>query len=109
VFPALLLTVLVCLVLGMGIPTTPNYIITSSIAGPAVCNLGAPLQVSHMSVLYFGIMADRAPPLALAAFAAAPIVKASAMRIGLNCIRIAIAGFILPSMALYAPALIVTR
>lgn len=104
-FLSLLLTMLVCLVLGMGIPTIPNYIITSSIAGPALLDLGVPLLVSHMFVFYFGIMADLTPPVALAAFAASPIAKASAMRIGLNCMRIAIAGFIVPFMAVYAPAL----
>ena len=64
-----------CLVLGMGVPTIPNYIITSSIAGPALLSLGVPLIVSHMFVFYFGIMADLTPPVALAAFAAAPIAK----------------------------------
>ena len=104
-FLSLLLTMVVCLILGMGIPTIPNYIITSSIAGPALLDLGVPLLVSHMFVFYFGIMADLTPPVALAAFAASPIAKAPAMRIGLNCMRIAIAGFIVPFMAVYAPAL----
>ena len=65
------------LILGMGIPTIPNYIITSSLAAPALLHLGVPLIVSHMFVFYFGIMADLTPPVALAAFAAAPIAKAS--------------------------------
>ena len=64
-----------CLVLGMGIPTIPNYIITSSIAAPALLELGVPLIVSHMFVFYFGIMADLTPPVALAAFAAAPFAR----------------------------------
>ena len=68
---------LTCLVLGMGIPTIPNYIITSSLAGPALLELGVPLIVSHMFVFYFGIMADLTPPVALAAFAAAPMAKVS--------------------------------
>ncbi|HEY8050609.1 MAG TPA: TRAP transporter permease, partial [Ramlibacter sp.] len=68
-FLSLLLTMAVCLVLGMGIPTIPNYIITSSIAAPALLKLGVPLIVSHMFVFYFGIMADLTPPVALAAFA----------------------------------------
>jgi len=104
-FLSLLLTMLTCLVLGMGIPTIPNYIITSSIAGPALLELGVPLIVSHMFVFYFGIMADLTPPVALAAFAAAPIAKASGMRIGVNAIRIAVAGFVVPFMAVYTPAL----
>ena len=72
-FLALLLTMVICLVLGMGIPTIPNYIITSSLAAPVLLKLGVPLLVSHMFVFYFGIMADLTPPVALAAFAAAPI------------------------------------
>jgi TRAP transporter 4TM/12TM fusion protein len=104
-FLSLLLTMLVCLVLGMGIPTIPNYIITSSLAAPALLELGVPLIVSHMFVFYFGIMADLTPPVALAAFAAAPIARASGMKIGLQAMRIAIAGFIVPFMAVYAPAL----
>jgi TRAP transporter 4TM/12TM fusion protein len=104
-FLSLVLTMLVCLVLGMGIPTIPNYIITSSLAAPALLHLGVPLIVSHMFVFYFGIMADLTPPVALAAFAAAPIARASGMKIGLQAMRIAIAGFIVPFMAVYAPAL----
>jgi TRAP transporter 4TM/12TM fusion protein len=104
-FLSLLLTMLVCLVLGMGIPTIPNYIITSSLAAPALLELGVPLIVSHMFVFYFGIMADLTPPVALAAFAAAPIARASGMKIGLQALRVAIAGFIVPYMAVYAPAL----
>lgn len=104
-FLSLLLTMFVCLVLGMGIPTIPNYIITSSLAAPALLELGVPLIVSHMFVFYFGIMADLTPPVALAAFAAAPIARESGMKIGLQAMRIAIAGFIVPFMAVYAPAL----
>lgn len=104
-FLSLLLTMLVCLVLGMGIPTIPNYIITSSIAAPALLKLGVPLIVSHMFVFYFGIMADLTPPVALAAFAAASIAKAPAMKIGFKATQIAIAGFVVPFMAVYSPAL----
>ncbi|HEX6136377.1 MAG TPA: TRAP transporter permease [Casimicrobiaceae bacterium] len=104
-FLSLFLTMLVCLVLGMGIPTIPNYIITSAIAAPALLKLGVPLIVSHMFVFYFGIMADLTPPVALAAFAAASIAKASPMRIGWKATHIAIAGFVIPYMAVYDPAL----
>ncbi|MCP5268160.1 MAG: TRAP transporter permease [Zoogloeaceae bacterium] len=104
-FLSLVLTMLVCLVLGMGIPTIPNYIITSSIAAPALLQLGVPLIVSHMFVFYFGIMADLTPPVALAAFAASSIAKESAMKIGLKAIQIAIAGFVVPYMAVYEPML----
>jgi len=104
-FLSLLLTMIVCLVLGMGIPTIPNYIITSSIAAPALLKLGVPLIVSHMFVFYFGIMADLTPPVALAAFAAASIAKAPAMKIGFKATQIAVAGFVIPFMAVYDPAL----
>jgi len=104
-FLSLLLTMLVCLVLGMGIPTIPNYIITSSIAAPALLKLGVPLIVSHMFVFYFGIMADLTPPVALAAFAAASISRASPMRTGVKATQIAIAGFAVPFIAVYDPAL----
>jgi TRAP transporter 4TM/12TM fusion protein len=104
-FLSLFLTMIACLLLGMGIPTIPNYIITSSIAAPALLKLGVPLIVSHMFVFYFGIMADLTPPVALAAFAAASIAKAPAMKIGFKATQIAIAGFIVPFMAVYDPAL----
>jgi TRAP transporter 4TM/12TM fusion protein len=104
-FLSLLLTMLVCLVLGMGIPTIPNYIITSAIAAPALLKLGVPLIVSHMFVFYFGIMADLTPPVALAAFAASSIAKESAMKIGFKAVQIAIAGFVVPYMAVYDNAL----
>jgi TRAP transporter 4TM/12TM fusion protein len=106
VFASLLLTMAACLVLGMGIPTIPNYIITSSIAAPALLQLGVPLIVSHMFVFYFGIMADLTPPVALAAFAAAPFAGVSGMKIGMQAVRIALAGFIIPFIAVYSPALL---
>ncbi|MCJ0975727.1 TRAP transporter permease [Pseudomonas sp. PS1] len=104
-FLSLVLTMLTCLVLGMGIPTIPNYIITSSIAAPALLDLGVPLIVSHMFVFYFGIMADLTPPVALACFAAAPIAKESGLKISFWAVRIAVAGFVMPFMAVYEPAL----
>ncbi|MBN9451811.1 MAG: TRAP transporter permease [Bosea sp.] len=104
-FLALILTMVVSLILGMGIPTIPNYIITSSLAAPILLKLGVPLIVSHMFVFYFGIMADLTPPVALAAFAAAPIAKESGFKIGFQAIKIAMAGFVIPFMAVYDPAL----
>jgi TRAP transporter 4TM/12TM fusion protein len=104
-FLSLILTMITCLILGMGIPTIPNYIITSSLAGPALLHLGVPLIVSHMFVFYFGILADLTPPVALAAFAAAPIAKESGLKIGIQAVKIALAGFVVPFMAVYTPAL----
>jgi TRAP transporter 4TM/12TM fusion protein len=105
IFASLVLTAITSLVLGMGIPTIPNYIITSSIAAPALLHLGVPLIVSHMFVFYFGIMADLTPPVALAAFAAASIAKESGFKIGWTAVKIALPGWIVPFMAVYAPAL----
>ncbi len=104
-FLSLLLTMLTCIVLGMGIPTIPNYIITSSIAGPALLALGVPLIVSHMFVFYFGILADLTPPVALACFAAAPIARESGLKIAMEAIKVSAAGFVVPFMAVYTPAL----
>lgn len=105
IFLALVLTMIFSLILGMGIPTIPNYIITSSLAAPILLKLGVPLIVSHMFVFYFGIMADLTPPVALAAFAAAPMAKVSGMRIGVQAVRIALPGFVIPYMAVYDPNL----
>ncbi|HEY4083876.1 MAG TPA: TRAP transporter permease [Burkholderiaceae bacterium] len=102
---SLILTMITCLILGMGIPTIPNYIITSTIAGPALLALGIPLLVSHMFVFYFGIMADLTPPVALACFAAAPIARESGLKISIEAIKVAAAGFVIPFMAVYTPAL----
>ncbi|MEY3809404.1 MAG: hypothetical protein RL306_592 [Pseudomonadota bacterium] len=102
---SLILTMIVCLILGMGIPTIPNYIITSAIAGPALLKLGVPLIISHMFVFYFGIMADLTPPVALACFAAAPFAKESGFKISLQAVKLAVAGFVVPFMAVYSPEL----
>ncbi|MCT8999202.1 TRAP transporter permease [Chelativorans intermedius] len=104
-FLSLVLTMITCIVLGMGIPTIPNYIITSSIAGPALLALGVPLIVSHMFVFYFGILADLTPPVALACFAAGPIARENGLKISLEAVKIAAAGFVIPFMAVYTPAL----
>ena len=104
-FLSLVLTMITCIVLGMGIPTIPNYIITSSIAGPALLELGVPLIVSHMFVFYFGILADLTPPVALACFAASPIAKENGLKISLEAVKVAAAGFVIPFMAVYTPAL----
>jgi TRAP transporter 4TM/12TM fusion protein len=104
-FLALVLTMVFSLILGMGIPTIPNYIITSSLAAPILLNLDVPLIVSHMFVFYFGIMADLTPPVALAAFAAAPMAKVSGLKIGVQAVKIALPGFVVPYMAVYDPTL----
>jgi len=104
-FLALVLTMIFSLILGMGIPTIPNYIITSSLAAPILLKLDVPLIVSHMFVFYFGIMADLTPPVALAAFAAAPMARVGGFEISIKAIMIAMPGFIVPYMAVYDPVL----
>jgi TRAP transporter 4TM/12TM fusion protein len=102
---ALIMTMLACLVLGTGLPTIPTYIITSAMVAPALLQLGVPLIVSHMFCFYFGIMADLTPPVALAALAAQAIANASHMKIGFIATRIALAGYVIPFMMVYSPAL----
>ncbi|MGZ9033300.1 MAG: TRAP transporter permease [Rhodospirillales bacterium] len=104
-FLSLALTMLVCLVLGMGIPTIPNYIIVSSLVAPVLLKLGVPLIISHFFVFYFGIMADLTPPVALAVFAASAIARSAPLRTGVEAVRVAIAGFVVPYMAVYDNAL----
>ncbi len=104
-FLSLVLVMVTSIILGTGLPTIPTYIITASLAAPALLQLGVPLIVSHMFVFYYGIIADLTPPVALAALAAAPIAKASPDAIGWQATRIALAGFLIPFMAVYEPSL----
>ncbi len=104
-FLALVMTMLLSILLGTGIPTIPTYIITAALAAPALAKLGVPLIASHMFAFYFGIMADLSPPMALAALAAAPIAKENPDRIGWEAMRIALAGYVIPFIFVYSPAL----
>jgi TRAP transporter 4TM/12TM fusion protein len=104
-FFCLILVMVTSLVLGTGLPTIPTYIITASLAAPALLKLGVPLIISHMFVFYYGIIADLTPPVALAALAAAPIAKAPPDEIGWQATRIALAGFLIPFMGVYEPTL----
>ncbi|WP_052475969.1 TRAP transporter permease [Cohnella kolymensis] len=106
--PTLLMTMLASLVLGMGTPTTANYIITSTIAAPALVALDVPvpLVAAHMFVFYFGIVADITPPVALASFAASGIAKSKPMKTGVESTRVAIAAFIIPFVFVYQPELL---
>jgi TRAP transporter 4TM/12TM fusion protein len=104
-FLALVMTMLLSILLGTGIPTIPTYIITAALAAPALAKLGVPLIVSHMFAFYYGIMADLSPPVALAALAAAPIARENPDRIGWEAMRIALAGYVIPFIFVYSPAL----
>ena len=105
--PALLFTAVICIVLGMGLPTTANYIVVSSLMAPVVVALGAanglvvPLVAVHMFVFYFGILADDTPPVGLAAFAAAAISKADPIRTGIQGFVYDIRTAVLPFMFIF--------
>jgi TRAP transporter 4TM/12TM fusion protein len=102
----LILTMLCCIVLGMGVPTTANYCIMASTCAPILIQLGFPAVAAHFFVFYFGIVADITPPVALAAFAGSAIAKANPMKTGLNATKLAIAAFIVPYIFSYNPALL---
>ncbi|MBW5446091.1 TRAP transporter fused permease subunit [Cohnella sp. CFH 77786] len=106
--PTLILTMLASLVLGMGTPTTANYIITSTIAAPAIIALDypVPLLAAHMFVFYFGVVADITPPVALASFAASGIAGSKPLKTGVESTRVAIAAFIIPFIFVYQPQLL---
>ncbi|WP_409252748.1 TRAP transporter permease [Bacillus sp. SCS-153A] len=102
----LFFTMVASIILGMGSPTTANYVITSTIAAPAIILLGAPELSAHLFVFYFGIIADITPPVALAAFAAAGVSGGEPIRTGLNSAKLAIAAFIIPYMFVLSPELL---
>ncbi|MCM3764725.1 TRAP transporter permease [Neobacillus niacini] len=104
--PTLFLTMITALILGMGSPTTANYVITSTIAAPAIILLGVPDLSAHLFVFYFGIIADITPPVALAAFAATAISGGEPLRTGINSSKLAISAFIIPYMFVLSPELL---
>ncbi|MFD2212547.1 TRAP transporter permease [Metabacillus endolithicus] len=104
--PTLMLTMLAAIVLGMGSPTTANYVITSTIAAPAIILLGVPDLSAHLFVFYFGIIADITPPVALAAFAAAGVAGGEPLKTGVNSAKLAIAAFIIPYIFVLSPELL---
>ena len=97
----LMFTMITCMILGMGLPSIPSYIITSTIAAPALVQLGIPALVAHMFCFYFAMFANLTPPVALAAFAAAGISGGNPMKTGWASVKLALAGFILPYMFVY--------
>ncbi|HLS73516.1 MAG TPA: TRAP transporter permease [Actinomycetaceae bacterium] len=103
----LFFTMLACLVLGMGLPTTANYVVTATIAAPILYNnFDVPLIAAHMFVFFFGILADITPPVCLAAYAGAGIANANPMRAGGTAVRLAIAAFIIPYVFVLEPSLL---
>ena len=105
---ALLLTMIMCIVLGMGVPTTANYVIMASMVAPILMNsLSIPVLAAHMFVFYFGIVADITPPVALAAYAGSAIAKSNPMKTGVTATRLAITAFIVPYIFAFSPEMLI--
>ena len=103
---ALFLTMLCCIVLGMGVPTTANYCIMAATCAPILIRMGVPALAAHFFVFYFGIVADLTPPVALAAYAGAAIAQANPMKTALTATKLAIAAFIVPYVFALNPAML---
>lgn len=102
----LILTMLCCIVLGMGVPTTANYCIMASTCAPILVQLGIPAVAAHFFVFYFGIVADITPPVALAAYAGSAIARSNPMKTAINATKLAIAAFIVPYILAFNPVMI---
>lgn len=102
----LFLTMIACLILGMGIPTTAAYIMTSILAAPALIDLGLPVLVAHLFIFYFAVISFITPPVAISAYAASGIADANPMTTGYQAFKLGLAGFIVPYMFVYGPSLI---
>ena len=105
-FIGLILTMVCCIILGMGVPTTANYCIMASTCAPILIKMGYPLVAAHFFVFYFGIVADITPPVALAAYAGSAIAKSNPMKTGINATKLAIAAFIVPFIFAYNPQML---
>ena len=105
-FVALFLTMICCIILGMGVPTTANYCIMATTCAPILIKMGIPAVAAHFFVFYFGIVADITPPVALAAYAGSAIAKSDPMKTGVNATKLAIAAFIIPYILAYNPAMV---
>ncbi len=105
VLPTLFFTMIASIILGMGLPTTAKYIILAIMAAPALIQLGILPLAAHMFILYFGIIADLTPPVAVAAYAGAGIAGGNTMKTGFNAVKLAVAGFLIPYIFAINPAL----
>ena len=103
---ALFLTMLCCIVLGMGVPTTANYCIMAATCAPILIRMGVPTVAAHFFVFYFGIVADLTPPVALAAYAGAAIAQANPMKTALTATKLAVGAFIVPYVFALNPAML---
>lgn len=102
----LFFTMLASIILGMGLPTTAKYIVLATIAAPAIQTFGVPVLAAHLFIMYFGILADLTPPVALAAYAAAGIARAEPNATGFMAVKLALAGFLIPYIFCYNPGLL---
>ncbi|UFU00723.1 TRAP transporter permease [Radiobacillus kanasensis] len=105
-FLVMFFTMIACIILGMGLPTTANYVVTATMAAPALLQFDVPIIAVHMFVFYFGIVADITPPVCLAAYAGAGIAGANPMKSGVTAVKLAIAAFIIPYMFVSQPILL---
>ncbi len=103
---ALVLTMISCVILGMGVPTTANYCIMAATTAPILIRMGVPTMAAHFFVFYFGIVADITPPVALAAYAGSAIAKSNPMKTAFNATKLAIAAFIVPYVFAYNPSML---
>ncbi len=103
---ALVLTMLCCIVLGMGVPTTANYCIMAATCAPILTRMGVPMIAAHFFVFYFGIVADLTPPVALAAYAGAAIAQGNPMKTAITATKLAIGAFIVPYIFALNPAML---
>ncbi len=106
-FIALFLTMITCIILGMGVPTTANYLIMATITAPILTEMGLPVLAAHMFVFYFGIVADITPPVALAAYAGSAIAGSSPLKTGVIATKLAITAFVIPYMFAYNPNMLI--
>jgi TRAP transporter 4TM/12TM fusion protein len=105
-FFTLFFTMIASLILGMGLPTTAKYIVLATMAVPALLRLDVPLIAAHMFILYFGVVADVTPPVALAAYAGAGVAGANAMKTGWTALKLSLAAFLIPYIFCYSPDLL---
>ena len=104
--PSLILVMLICIVLGMGMPVAAAYILTAMLAAPALMELGVSLMSAHLFIVYYSIFSAITPPVAVAAYAAAGIADANPNRVGFEAVRLGLVGFIVPFMFVLEPALL---
>ena len=103
---ALILSAVVAIILGMGLPTVPAYIVMSSLVAPALIKMGVAPMAAHMFVLYFAVLSCITPPVAIASYAAAAIADANAIKVGFESVRLAVVAYIIPFVFVYNPVLL---